>query len=129
MLGTSPKHIVATPRPSSLLRSLGIHHILLNFPLGNLKTTIICLQLYNILSVYMSEKTLITYRPYNITFIYFTPSDLLIVLISLGYLIVIESVVLKLQKTAFAAGFKHCLKSVYNGRLKLRFLNIFLCKG
>ena len=44
LLGTSPKHIVATPRPSSLLRSQGIHHILLNFPLGNLKTTIICLQ-------------------------------------------------------------------------------------
>src|SRR6185369_15622516 len=34
-----PENIVATQRPSSLLRSLGIHHMLLNFLLGNLKTT------------------------------------------------------------------------------------------
>ena len=34
-----PEHIVATQRPSSLLRSQGIHHTPLNFLLGNLKTT------------------------------------------------------------------------------------------
>ena len=39
LLGTSPELIAATLRPSSPARSQGIHHTLLNFPLGNLKTT------------------------------------------------------------------------------------------
>ena len=75
LLGTSPKHIVATPRPSSLLRSLGIHHILLNFPLGNLKTTIICLQLTTYYSMHIFEKTLIIYTFPSITFFPERPPD------------------------------------------------------
>ena len=39
LLGTSPKLIAAMLRPSSSLQSQGIHHMLLNFLLGNLKTT------------------------------------------------------------------------------------------
>ena len=39
LVSTSPRLFAATLRPSSLLRSLGIHHTLLNFLLGNLKTT------------------------------------------------------------------------------------------
>ena len=69
LLGTSPKHIVATPRPSSLLRSQGIHHMLLNFLLGNLKTTIICLQLTTCFVPYMTEKTLKPCTSQSITFI------------------------------------------------------------
>jgi hypothetical protein len=34
-----------------------------------------------------------------------------------------------LQKTRFRGHFQHCLKSVDYGRLKLRFSNIFRCKG
>ena len=41
LLGTSPKRIAAKLRPSSLLWSQGIHHMLLNFLLGNLKTAIL----------------------------------------------------------------------------------------
>jgi len=43
--------------------------MLLNFPLGNLKTTIICLQLTTYCFLYIFEKTLIIYTYFSITFI------------------------------------------------------------
>ena len=69
LLGTSPKHIATTPRPSSLHRSQGIHHMLLNFLLGNLKTTIICLQLTTYLIHTYPKKPSLICTSQSITFI------------------------------------------------------------
>ena len=60
LLGTSPTHIAATPRPSSPLTRLGIHHTPLTFPLScegesnRLRTAIICC-FYNATYFYVAD--------------------------------------------------------------------------